>query len=286
MKIYIPHKTNSGVNGGNTFIRNITNGLSGKVEFVDTVGECDILFIASPMAVEKIEVYLAKKSGKQVVLRVDNIPRKSRNKRNTPHERMKEFASLADVVIYQSEWARDYCYPLCGLGTVIYNGVDTKVFYPPKDPKENLYLFAYHGKNEHKGFWHAHYIFQKEFRKNPEAWFYFIYDFRSELQELADANFDFWNGEHYLHHPIITDPEAMANLMRRAKYFIYPSICDASPNVVLEARACGCEVIGYLDKTMSGTAELLDPKLDISLERMCEEYLAVFNMVLQTNEPL
>jgi len=180
MKIYIPHKTNSGVNGGATFWRNIINGLSDRVHFVDELTDCDILFIASPMAVEKEEVMQAKRSGKKIVLRVDNIPRKSRNKRNTPHERMKEYATLADVVVYQSEWARDYCYPLCGDGTVIYNGVNGSIFYPPTEPKEDIYLFAYHGKNEHKGFWNAHYIFQQEFRKNKNAWFYFIYDFRSE----------------------------------------------------------------------------------------------------------
>jgi glycosyltransferase involved in cell wall biosynthesis len=262
-------------------MRNIRKGLADQVTFVNENEEYDILFIASPMAVEKSEVHLAKQMGKKIVLRIDNIPRKSRNKRNTPHERIREYAELADMVIYQSEWAKNYCSPLAGDGTVIYNGVDTSIFYPPTEPKEDIYLFAYHGKNEHKGFWHAHYLFQMEARKNPNAWFYFIYDFRSELQELQDANFDFWNGEKYIHYPVITDPNEMAKLMRRAKYFIYPSIADASPNVVVEARACGAEVIGYPDKTLSGTAELLDPKLDISLERMCEEYLGVFQLVMQ-----
>jgi glycosyltransferase involved in cell wall biosynthesis len=168
---------------------------------------------------------------------------------------------------------------------VIYNGVDTKIFTPPdktgEELRKNNYLFAYHGKNEHKGFWTAHYLFQMAFRKNPKAFFYFIYDFRSEQKELENAKFDFWNGEGYLQYPVLSHPEQMAELMRKCKYFIYPSICDASPNVVLEARACGCEIIGYPDKSMSGTAELLDPKLDISLERMCEEYFGVFQLVLQ-----
>ena len=114
-------------------MRNITKGLADRVVFVDNLIDCDILFIASPMAVDKEEVFLAKRSGKKIVLRVDNIPRKSRNKRSTPHERMKDYATLADIVIYQSEWARDYCYPLCGMGTVIYNGVDGSIFYPPKE---------------------------------------------------------------------------------------------------------------------------------------------------------
>lgn len=285
MKIFLPNKTNSGVNGGATFIRNFKKGMADKVTFVDEVENCDVLFIASPMTVDKEDVYKAKKLKKGIALRIDNIPRKSRNRRNTPHERIKEYAQLADVVIYQSEWAKQYCYPISGDGTVIYNGVDTSVFFPPTSSEEeagkNNYLFAYHGKNDHKGFWHAHYIFQQEFRKNKNAHFYFIYDFKSEQAELENANFDFWNGEKYLQYPVLSDPSQMSELMRKCKYLIYPSICDASPNIVLEARACGCEVIGYPDKTMSGTAELLDPSLDITLERMCEEYLGVFQIILQ-----
>lgn len=229
--------------------------------------------------VPESEVYEAFKANKPIVFRVDNVPRKSRNKRSTPHERMRDYARMASVVVYQSNWASMYCQPITGEGTVIYNGVDTDLFKPVIKETDPIYLFAYHSQNEHKNFWQAHYLYQLEHRDNPKSEFWFIYDFRGDLPQLESANFDFWNGEKYRHLPQVTSPEAMAALMQQCTHLIYPAIADAAPNVVLEARASGLEVIGYPDPIMSGTAELLDPKLDISLERMGDEYMGLFEII-------
>lgn len=280
MKIYCSNTKQDGIGGGWTFLRNLQKGLKDRVHFVSDWRDCDIFFIMSVTTTNKEELYEAHKAGKKIILRVDNVPRKSRNRRSSPHERLKEFAELSDVVIYQSQWAKDYCYPLCGDGPIIYNGVDQSVFKPNRDLQDpNAYLFAYHGKNEHKGFWNAHYIFQMVFREKPQAIFRFIYDFGKELPELKDAGFDFWNGERYEHLEKITDPQDMVTLLQCSKYLIYPAICDAAPNMVLEARACGCEVIGVPDRSLSGVQEMIELE-DISLERMCDEYYGVFEVSL------
>lgn len=283
MKIFAPI-TRQSVGGGWSFYRNFRKGMQqfSDVEFVDRWEDCDVVFITGITIIDPSVVREAQNAGKKIVLRVDNVPRKSRNRRSTPHERMKEFADLADVVIYQSEWAKNYCYPLCGEGTIIYNGVDESIFYPAKNPspdRKNNYLFLYHGKNEHKGFAKAHYLFQMEFRKNPLAKFYFVYDFGRDLPELLDSNFDFWNGENYEYIPKIENPDDVADLMRSCGTLIFPSICDASPNTVLEARACGMEVIGLESKEMSGAIELIDLQ-DISIDNMCEQYYGIFSFVL------
>lgn len=283
IKVYIPNISRSQIGGGWTFIKNIKEGLKREIEFVDNVDDCHVYFIAGPTIVDPSESGRAKDQGKAIVFRVDNVPKKSRNRRSTPHERMQEFASIATVVVYQSEWAKKYCYPLCGDGTIIYNGVNKKIFFPDekmKDKDRQIYLYAYHGKSELKQFWKAHYIFQLEHRHNPKAEFWFINDFGRDLPELQDANFDFWNGEKYKHLDKINNPEDMAKWMRKASYLIYPSILDASPNLVLEARASGLKVIGASDSRLSGTRELLDLE-DISLERMCEEYLSLFKLIVQ-----
>lgn len=282
MKIYCPsNKGEDAVGGGWTFLRNFKKGMADKVHFVNSWQECDIFFITGITIVDKNELHEAHKAGKRIVLRVDNVPRKSRNRRSSPHERLKEFAELSDVVIYQSKWAKDYCYPLCGDGTVIYNGVDTSVFRPdPSKQVKNRYLYAYHGQNEHKNFWEAHLRFQYIFREDRESQFWFIYDFRSNLPELEAANFDFWQGEKYAHLPKCENAHDMADVMQQCGKLIYPSISDASPNVVLEARACGLEVVFPAARELAGTQELLDPNLDISLERMCDEYFGVFQLVL------
>lgn len=283
MKIYAPAKTESGVNGGLTFLRNLKKGLADRCQFVNSWQEADIFFITSVTLIDLGELLEAKKAGKKIVFRVDNVPRNSRNKRLTPKpaERMKMFAGLADLVIYQSEWARAYCSPLCGDGTVVYNGVDQEIFYPDLSKQDpNKYLFLYHGKNELKQFWLAHFYFHKAFVKNQSAEFYFINQFPSAEEEiLQKSDYDFWFGEQYTRLPLITDPHKLADLMRQCKYLIFPSTLDAAPNTVLEARACGMEIIGAAIPELAGTQELMDPKLDISLERMCDEYYHLMNFI-------
>jgi len=144
-------------------------------------------------------------------------------------------------------------------------------------------LYAYHGKNEHKNFWEAHLRFQQIHRLDPLATFWFIYDFGSGLEELSAANFDFWNGENYLHLPQQRSAEEMVDIMQQCGGLIYPSICDASPNVVLEARACGLQILYPSDKELSGTQELIELE-DITVERMCEEYFGVFSLLMQAKE--
>lgn len=281
MKIYLNKPPDNKIGGGFTFVRNFIKGVQGKAEIVSRWEDCDVFLICGVTIANEGEIKAARLAGKKIVFRVDNVPRKSRNRRSTPHERMKEYAALADVVVYQSEWAKWYCEPLCGDGTVIYNGVDQSVFFPMKSKQNpHRYLFAYHGKNEQKQFWLAHLLFQKEHRLFPEkAEFWFINDFGRELAELQAANFDFWNGENYQHLPLINRSEVMAEILQQCRFLIYPAVADASPNMVLEARACGLEVVGCMDKELSGTAELLDPKLDISLDRMVDEYLDLFGFI-------
>lgn len=285
-KIYIPNISKQAVGGGWTFLRNLLSGIREYVHLVDRWEDCDILFITGITMIDKHEVHAANKAGKKIVLRVDNVPRKSRNRRQSPHERLKEFAGMADVVVYQSKWAYNYCYPLCGDGTIIYNGVDTDIFNPNGD-KDRLkkaggpyiYFFPYYGKNEFKGFWRAHYHYQWYHRQhNGNCEFWFIYDFGRDTAELSNAKFDFWNGEKYRYLNKVEDPREMAKLLQQADFMIYPSFSDAAPNIVLEARACGVKVINYTRH--SGTSELLKPELDISAGRMIKEYVGLFRLLM------
>lgn len=286
LKIYAPNVKDQ-VGGGFRFLENFKKALSSRSQFTNDWRECDIFFISGVTMIDKNELILAKSEGKKIVLRIDNVPRKSRNRRSTPHERIREFAGYADVVVYQSEWAKQYCYPLSGDGTVILNGVDTNIFKPDptenEEDRKNRYFFAYHGKSELKMFWLAHYIFQLEHRKNPNAVFWFINDFGNDLNELVASNFDFWNGEMYLHIPKQEKAEDMAELMQQCKYLIYPSVCDAAPNVVSEALAVGMEILYPASKEFSGTMEIIgDYKKNgvRSLNDMAEEYMEIFNLLI------
>mgnify|MGYP007100045020 CR=1 FL=1 len=287
MKIYIPNNSQQSVGGGWSFIRNIGKALASHgVRFVNSWQECDVVLICGVTMTNTGEMHEAKKAGKTIIFRVDNVPRKSRNHRNTPHERMQEFAKLADAVIYQSQWAMEYCRPLCGEGMIIYNGVDTEIFNKSgKRPKENTYLFMYHGRSELKQFWLAHYYFQMVHRKDLKAEFWFTYEFKRELQELQDANFDFWNGEPYVHLPVAPTPEAVAQVMKQCTHFICPYTVEAAPNTLLEALHCGLTVVGHVEMdgvSIGGVKEYLDlwdKGHDFSLTRMGEDYIGLMRTI-------
>jgi glycosyltransferase involved in cell wall biosynthesis len=286
IKIYLPNNSRPQLGGGWTFLSTFKKYASrAGVEFVSTWQECDVVLVSGVTLVDPDEIAQAKLAGKPIIFRVGNVPRKSRNRRNTPSARMKEIAEISDVVIHQSEWSKRYCMPLVGDGPVIYNGVDTEIFTPVKEkPDHERWLFAYHNKNETKNFWTAYFMFQNRFRENPNAEFWFVYDFGRDQEELEKANYDFWNGEKFLHVPRPETPETMAALLCQCTHYVHPAVADACPNQVLEARACGLEVIGYANDSLAGTYELLNPKLDISAKRMVEEYLGVIKLVLSNTQ--
>lgn len=282
MKIWLPSGDRQQVGGGFSFLRTFKKYAErAGVQILDDWQEADIGLISGVTLVQPSVVAEAERNGVPIIFRVDNVPRKSRNKRNTPHERMREIADLASVVVYQSKWAENYCKPLCGDGMIIYNGVDTEVFSPAKKKQDcERWLFAYHGKNEMKSFWAAHLLFELRARENPQAEFLFAVQFPSADEKvLAEANYDFWNGEKVTRVSCPQSPQEMADLMRQCTHYVHPAISDAAPQTVLEARACGLEVVGAASEELAGTKELLDPNLDISAVRMVEEYLALARLI-------
>ena len=108
LKIYMPCISNTGLGGGFSFRTNLVKALEDKVQFVDKWQDCDIVFVFGITSMDKGEIYEALKAGKKFVLRVDNVPLKSRNKRQHPAERLAEFGKLAHLVVYQSKWCKNW----------------------------------------------------------------------------------------------------------------------------------------------------------------------------------
>lgn len=282
VKIWMPNNSRPQIGGGWTWMSTFTKYATrfGAV-FVQSWQECDVVVVPGITLVDPAQIMEARMAGRPVVFRVGNVPRKSRNRRNTPSLRMKEMAGMADVVVHQSEWSRRYTMPLVGDGPVIYNGADTEVFYPAKEkPEWERWLFAYHNKNDTKCFWTAYFMFQNRARENPEAEFWFAYDFGRDAEALEEAGYDFWNGERFAHIDRPQSPEEMAEVMRQCTHYVHPAVADACPNQVIEARACGLEVVGAAPLELAGTRELLDPALDVSAERMAQEYMGVIRLAV------
>lgn len=280
MKIYCPNISQQKIGGGFTFMKNFKRGMVNRGhQIVLLWAEADVVLVSSASTTDVNEIVEAKNAGKKIIFRVDNIPKKSRNKRGRIYDKMRQFAKLADHIVFQSYWALKYAGFITGYpekSVLIYNGVDQKIFYPANDKIENKnggkkYIYVQFNRDENKRFPEAAYLFHMAWRENHNHKLTLVGQFSPELVE---AGFDFFAGEDVEYISPIEDQNVMADLLRGHDILLFPAFADASPNTVLEARACGLEVVGA--NSTGGTNELLYSGLDISLERMLDHYESIF----------
>lgn len=274
MKLHIAHQEDNKLGGGWTFIRNLSSVL-------ETVpyDQCDTYLIPSPSICSKEEVEKAKADGKKIILRVDNIVRNSRN-RNTGMSRMKKFAGLADVVIYQSDFAKALLSDYIGRpdGVVILNGVDTNIFHPRGKTESTTARFMYSrvNRDETKNWEMARFSYQQESKaRDGDANLNIVGHFSPELVQY---NFDFYDDEKYRYWGIITDPGTLASIYRDSDYFLYTYWNDACSNSLIEALCCGCIISDPYNMVSTGGATEIIEAFNkhgsdyFSLERMAKQY--------------
>lgn len=260
--------------GGFTFLHTFEKYLTRLGHQVVGKDKADIYFISGATMVARDEVLAMKAAGKKIVLRVDNIPRNSRN-RNTGTSRLFDFAQLADLVVYQSQWAKDYISPFLKKdGPVILNGADTEIFKPsgearPKDG-DPQYMFVQFNRDETKQ-WHvAWYEYIMLHRAKPNAHLWIVGNFSPEQEQYK---FDFFMGEKYQYIGVVNEPEEMAELYRGADVLLYTYFNDACSQTLIEARNCGLAVKAI--ETSGGAKEILEaPIQDLGAAVMTEKYLA------------
>ena len=233
MKIYIPNISEQKIGGGFTWLRNFKEGCREKdVKFVKKWQEADIVLIMSVTTIDKTEIKDAVKAGKKLVMRVDNIPKKSKNKRQDPAARITEFGKLADLVVYQSYFAKYYAGWLIDKPkneVVIYNGVDKDLFCMPKEQTiNNKFLFDHHSRDECKRYHEAFFTFHMYWRKHQNAELTIIGKFSPEMIE---NDFDFFAGEKINWIGMVQDEYAMAGVLKQHKYLLFPSFGEACPNI-------------------------------------------------------
>ena len=285
-KIYIANQSKQKLGGGFIFIDNFAKGIRGKARLVSNWRDADIVFIVSATMTSRQEIQEAKSNKRKIVLRVDNMPKDSRN-RGTAFSRMRDYGKLSDWVIYQSEWAKNYVGEWLQFNhgvklkrsTVIYNGVDTEYFFYKDNPKNRgeTYLFTTYNTDENKRFPEAAYDFHlrhfkalKDKKSVPKL--RLVGNFPKDTPRY---NFDFFNGEKIDYSPPISDRMKMGNVYRSCRYLYFPAFADASPNTVSEAMACGCEVL--LSSKVGGTREVIEQysKKTITIQDMAERYLEI-----------
>lgn len=250
--------------GGWTFMRNLSKGL-----LTSSFEVADIYFISGATMVTREEVETARNAGKKIVLRVDNAIRNSRN-RNTGMSRLKDFSAWADLVIYQSSWARDYLMPFTGKdGPVILNGCDLDLFTPEEKIADSI-IYSRYNRDETKNWEVARYFLSQTKDKQ-------IYIVGNFSPELIEGNFDFYQNEQFEYFGVLNERN-YAKLLRKTEQFLYTYYNDACSNSLIEALCCACEIVGdrYYRET-GGAKEIIESfeskgRDYFSLERMVGEY--------------
>ena len=280
--VFLANDSQQKVGGGFTFLNNLQQAMSGKAIFTDRITDCDIYFISGVSMVTKEHVKMAKDLKKKIVVRVDGVPANSRN-RGCGTSRLFSYCQMADEVIYQSQWSKDFLMPFIEKdGPIILNGVDTGIFRPDgrqydKDGSPQ-FLYIRYGRSENKRWEYAWYLFQKEYLKNPQAHLWIVGKFGPEMEQYkfdlfggAENSYKYWN--------VIADRLELARIYRAADYLICPYVNDSCSNVISEAMACGLNILGTNDES-GGIKEQIEAGV-ITLEQMGEKYLGVFNKLIK-----
>ena len=239
MKIYLANYEPNRIGGGWSFANNFVKSLQDK--YTSDYNQADVYFITSASMVSRDDVIKAKTDNKKIVLRVDNVIRNSRN-RNTGMSRMKDFASIADLVIYQSEAVKELLEPFLKTynSTVILNSSDADIYHNKnRTAKENTYLYSRYNRDETKNWEVARDYFTRVTYKEPDSFLYLCGQFSPEMVEY---NFDFYADEKYQFLGVITNPNQMADVYRNVDKLIYTYWQDACSNTLIEALLSGCKI--------------------------------------------
>ena len=283
VKIYVSNISKQNLGGGWSFLRNLRKGMEGRAEFVNRWQDCDIVFAFGITAMDKGEIRSAVGAGKKFVLRVDNLPRKSRNPRMSPVERLAEFGGMADAVVYQSRWCREYAGYFINNGSefVIHNGVDKDVFNT-EDRKSDgkTYLYLNYNDNPNKRFDEALYWFDLAWRKDEESHLIVAGNAPKIYAQHPEYNWDLPVPAEVDYVGVLESPEKVAEVMKRCDYLLIPYFAEACSNVLLEGLACGLRPIAVNKE--GGNIEIVERYKEgvlPDIRDMADEYLKIFKEI-------
>lgn len=301
MKILLSHKL-EGIGGGARFFENFCYGMTKYYPDVTLTHDkdCtdyDILFIITPTSIKNFDfIDKAKELGKKIIVRFDNMPKNSRNKRYRAFQKMIKLAKMSTQVIYQSDWAKEHIAwgEIPNKGTVIPNGVNEEIFNKDDEGTDftdgnvyrEIFLILTSSSDPCKRLHESLHIVEQEHKKSyirglkpikvviggrlPTE--YHVRKYR--------ANWDFVRGEEWEFIGDLKGAKEVAKVMRGCTTLLFPSFCDAAPNTVLEAKACGLNVIGSYT---GGTPQMLSlPDHKRGLNYMITNYYQAFQQALNT----
>ena len=201
---------------------------------------------------------------------------------------------------------------------VIYNGVDTELFYPPRERSDEKPILAWvgRGSDPHKDV--GGLFAMANSRRFPDFQFVLV---DGSTEDAQPANWLPPGGEIHRRKRWQEMPDLYRRVASSGGFLMSTSRVDASPMAILEAQACGCPVIapavggipeivdhqstGYLYERQGGVAAVAEAvewlyagdnyarastacvehvKRGFSAQRMCSEYMLIYQKALGTRK--
>jgi len=232
-------KSNS---GPNSFASKLQKYATKAGHTINKAGDIDayLCFIESPRA----------KYNKPMFQRLDGIYFNSAFDYKKQNENIKRTYDMADGVIFQSEFNKKLTSHYFGLHPnhiVIHNGADMETI----DNTPALEFNRYESLWSCASSWRPHKRLDENIR-------YFLehsspYD---GLMIAGDVPFDQRVKEDRIHYVGVLNQKQLFALYKRTERFLHLAWLDHCPNVVVDARACGCQVIC---SSAGGTREIAGP---------------------------
>ena len=231
MKLYLDNVDLTSRSGPNSFGRKLFEAVNHSGHEVTTSpGPCDF---------QLSFIQIARQCSKNIALRLDGIYFNNRQDWQRLNGPIKHSHDIAGLVIYQSQFNKNLTEKYFGSARdsiVINNGVSREEIgkispsmHPIFDQYDEVWCCS--------SSWRPH----KRLRSNIE-YFLNMRSNKTGLIILGD------NPDHTVRHPDIfyvgSQPwETCISVYKRCKKFLHLAFLDHCPNVVVDARACGCELV-------------------------------------------
>lgn len=274
MKIFVMDDSKPQYGGGWSWKKGFCKAMGSYI--VDNYYDATHIIVPGASMVKPEKFEQAKLDGKRIILRCDNFLRHSRNQ-GKGMARMQRMAAVADLVVYQCQWAKDILDDFLGHpnSRIIYNGVDLDIFKPEGDKikfdSNDVYIYASASKGDNKGWDTCWYEYQKIQKSNTNAMLLIAGKVSTEVMR---NNFDFFQGERYQYLGMVDTPEKMSTVFRSGNHFMGVAQYDCYSNAALEAAMCGLDFV-HASHT-GGMPELIENikkgREFNGLPRMIEDY--------------
>ncbi len=244
MNIHLENVKLSSRSGPNSFANKVVKyGALNGISFESTEKpDCHLCFIETPKLSFDFPLFQ----------RLDGIYFNTRSNYNLQNANIRRIYEMADGVIFQSHFNRELITTFFGQHKnwkIIHNGADLEEIsatLPIRsgllDSYKNIWVCASH--------WRPH----KRLRDNIR---YFLeHSGAKDCLVVAGANPGYTGTHERVYFVGELAHNELVSLYKRANYFIHLAWLDHCPNVVIDARASGCQIIC---STSGGTKEIAGP---------------------------